>query len=408
MISGVALILLGFAQGLAFGQTQVSVSAPAALESPGAAAHSVSPNFDSKTEVMNNFRGGNQSRTDFLGNVIFGVGLDFERLVGLRGSSALFQGAAVYGTQPSEAIGDIQGASSLAGPRAFKLYQAWLQQNLFADRLSLLVGLHDLGKEFGVTDTSDPFVNGAYGTGTELSRSGKYGPSLFPTTSLAARIRVSPLETVQISAAVYDGIPGDPEHTEGTHIVFGPEDGVFGVTEIAFQPTINALSGKYAIGAWGYSRAADDLSATDERDLTLQSKSLGTYFLIDQRLYARDPSLPQGLSSFFRVGWATANTNSIEYAAQLGLVYTGLLAARPDDQLGIGTAVARAGSHYREAAQAKGQEMNLYEASFELLYRARVFSWLRITPDLQWIKSPAMNPRLADAVVGATRMEVAF
>lgn len=409
--------LLGYlvSAGLAFGQVTAVTVAPATSFSQAsaeatteAAARPVSFSFNSKSEVMNNFRGGNRSRADVLGNMNLGVGLDFERLVGLSGSSALFQGLGIYGSQPSEAIGDIQGASNLSGPHAFKLFQAWLQQNLFADRLSVLVGLHDLASEFGATDSSDPFINSSFGISPELSRSGKYGPSIFPTTAMAARIRVSPLETVQVSAAIYDGIPGDPDHPEGTHIMMGPEDGVFGISEIAFSPTVNALRGKYAVGAWTYSRAADDLSDTDERGVPVQSKNLGTYFLIDQRLYAPDATRPQGISAFLRVGWATANTNAIEYAGQGGVVYTGLISRRPEDQVGIGAALARAGSHYRDAASAKGQDMHLFEASFELTYRARVLSWLRVTPDLQWIKSPAMNPALADAFVGATRMEVSF
>ncbi len=407
------------AAGLAFGQssaTSVSTAIPVSVadtlkaQDNGTEAHtkSVTFSFSSKSEVMNNFRGGKEARADFLGNITLGVGLDFEQLVGLPGSSALIQGLGVYGSQPSEAIGDIQGASNLSGPHAFKLFQAWLQQNLFDDRLSVLVGLHDLASEFGATDSSDVFINSSFGIGPELSRSGKNGPSIFPTTAMAGRIRVNPLETVQVSAAIYDGIPGDPDHPEGTHIMMGGEDGVFGISEIAFSPLLSGLKGKYAVGAWTYSRASDDLSETDELGVPVQAKSLGTYLLLDQRVYAPDPARAQGLSAFLRLGWAAANTNSIEYAGQGGLVYTGLFAPRPEDQLGIGAAVARAGSHYRDAAQNKGQEIRLYEASFELTYRARIFSWLRVTPDLQWIKSPAMNPALADAFVGSTRMEVAF
>lgn len=365
--------------------------------------------LDYKSDVVSGLRGASSAKPVFLGALDLGVDVDFGKLLAAaQGLTAHVEGSLAYGQAPADRIGDLQGTDGISAPHATKLYQAWLQQNLWSDRFSLLAGLHDLGSEFYANDSAAVFLNSSFGIGPELARSGKAGPSTWPTTALGGRVRVRPSEEFQVSAAVYDGVPGDPENPQNTTVMLNEDDGVMGIAELAALPKINGLTGKYALGAWAYSRALDDLSDTDENGVPLKAKSSGVYLIADQRLYSPVAGEARGLSGFLRVGWASASTDPIEYAMQSGFVYTGLLPGRDEDQLGLGVAIARAGSHYRTAMVLKSAEIGWYEAAFELTYRLKLAPWLQLQPDVQYILSPSMNPAVADAFVTTGRMEVAF
>ena len=59
-----------------------------------------------------------------------------------------------------------------------------------------------------------------------------------------------------------------------------------------------------------------------------------------------------------------------------GLVYTGLIDARPNDKVGFSFNENANPESYREAQIAAGTRVYQYETSFEVTYRAKIFSWL--------------------------------
>jgi len=83
--------------------------------------------------------------------------------------------------------------SSIEAPRKWTLEEAWLEQNLFGNRFSALVGRYDLNTEFYHVHTADLFLNASFGMGPEFSQSGQGGPSVFPNTSVGGRFEVKPI-----------------------------------------------------------------------------------------------------------------------------------------------------------------------------------------------------------------------
>ncbi len=206
-------------------------------------------------EVFGNTTGGVQQGTDYLDNIDLILAVDAEKLISWKGASFQVYGLGNYGGSPSGTAGDFQSVSNIDSPNTWKLYEAWYQQNLFDDKLSFLVGLHDLNSEFDVIETAGLFLNSSHGIGVEYSQTGQNGPSVFPTISLAGRVRVQPLDYLYIQTAVYDGVAGDPNDAEGTQIQFDSGDGVLIASEVGFltEDFREGLPyGKFALGGWAY------------------------------------------------------------------------------------------------------------------------------------------------------------
>ncbi|MGE0682955.1 MAG: carbohydrate porin, partial [Candidatus Binatia bacterium] len=139
-------------------------------------------------EMFSNLSGGLRRKAVYLDNVDLMLTIDTERAFGWEGGRFFLYGLGNQGGNPSEHIGDIQIASNIEAPDTWKVFEAWFQQNLFRNRLSLLAGLYDVNSEFAVLKTADLFLNSSFGIGHAFAQSGKNGPSIFPATSLGLRM----------------------------------------------------------------------------------------------------------------------------------------------------------------------------------------------------------------------------
>ena len=333
-------------------------------------AQPVSLGFRYTSDLARNWAGGLERKGSWVGSLGLTADLDLQRLAGLRGADVHFEALGTHGIRSTGAIGDLQGTSSIVGPSKLQLYQAFLQQRLFGDRLSLIAGIHDLNTEFYVTESSGLFAHASFGMGPELAMSGTAGPSAYPMTSLGARAKVTITDSLELAVGAYDG---DPTRWE-----ISGDTGLLGVSELAQGFTINGLRGRAAIGAWGYDQASD----------------FGGYLTYDQRVYEPVIGGATGLSIFWRAGAAAPRTDAVSWSVTSGLAYTGLVPGRGDDVVGVGTAVAAMGA---------GRE-----TAVELTYQAQLWSWLKVQPDFQWIIDPGMSTSAANAVQGGVRMEVAL
>ena len=93
-----------------------------------------------------------------------------------RGLTAFVEGLNIHGGQPSDFAGDAQGVSNLAAPSRSRIEEAWIQQTLFDERASVLVGRYDLSSEFYRTQSAGLFLNSSFGIGPEFSQN---GPSIY-------------------------------------------------------------------------------------------------------------------------------------------------------------------------------------------------------------------------------------
>lgn len=356
-------------------------------------------------EVWRNTQGGLKRGSRYLDNLDLTWEVESETLWAAPGGT-LF----VYGLYNNAAelsgpvLGDAQTVSNIDGPQAFRLFEAWYEQSLFDDRLSVLIGLHDLNSEFDVLDTRGLFIQSAHGIGTEFAQTGENGPSIFPVSSLTFRAHWKFNDAWSVRGAVYDGVPGDPDRPSKTVIDLGNGDGVLGVVELAYESATGFIA---KAGYWRYTADFDDLNALDPLGAPLRRSGNDGFYVAGELPVTREPGDPdQGLTVFVRYGRAENEINAFESFLGAGGVYTGLLPGRPNDQLGFAVAIAKNGDPFLDAQALAGMPAMPREFNLELTYHAQITDWLALQPDIQYVINPGTDPSLKDVLVFGLRFEI--
>ncbi|HLQ25333.1 MAG TPA: carbohydrate porin [Acidiferrobacterales bacterium] len=373
-----------------------------------------------------NLDGGLRRGSTYLGNLDLQLTLDGQRLADWPGATVYLDALSIHGGRPSQFVGDAQGVSSIEAPAAFKLEEAWLQQNLFANQFSVLAGRYDLNSEFYRLHSAGLFLNSSFGVGPEFSQSGREGPSIFPFTSLGARFALKPERGIVLRAAVLDGVPF--ERPDGTHAAFQRGDGLLFVSEAAFlerpAPEDRPLSrrfrigrsamlppydAKLALGGWYYTATFDDLSGVDANGRPVQHRGSGGFYLLADGVLFRDLGRPgRRLAAFTELGFGDPRVNRFGSYAGAGLVASGLVSSRQSDELGLAVAIARNGAHFIALQEQQGAPVRNSEATIELTYSMQFAKWLAVQPDLQYVIDPNTDPSLRNALAFQLRFEATF
>ncbi len=267
----------------------------------------------------------------------------------------------------------------------------------FADGvLSLKAGLIDLNADFDVNETGALFIGSSHGIGTEFAQTGDNGPSIFPSTSLAARLEYAPTDAWSFRFGAFDAAPNDPDRPRRQRLNWS--DGTLFVGET----TLAAPGGARAnVGAWGYTSEFDPLLGDDK-----VGNNWGTYGLLEGPLYQEPGHDGQGLSAFVRAGFADDRINQFSHYLGGGVVYTGPFRTRDDDQIGLAVAAAGNGDNFKRATGLDGGRAEDYETAIELTYRAQLTEWLALQPDIRYIIDPGAVGGLRNALAVGLRVEI--
>lgn len=348
--------------------------------------------FMATVDVLGTVHGGRDTGFEAPANFDLIMTVDTEAAGWWRGGTfnVYFLGNA--GGDPSAHTGDYQVASNIEAPNTFKLYEAWYEHRVLDDRLSLLAGLHDVNSEFYVTEHGLLFLNSSFGIGAEV---GQGLPSFFPTTSLGLRLRFAPTDGTYAIAAVYDGVPGDPNDPYGTEVAFDDGDGVFAIGEVGITSTAGRYY-KVGLGGWTSTAQFDDFAGLSHND------NAGVYVIGETDLWRHDDG--RGVGIFGQLGFADEDMNQTGTYAGAGITWTGPLPARAEDVAGFAVAHARNGDDFRAA----NPGLERAETTLEWTYLIPATPWLNIQPDVQYVIDPGMDPAQDDAVVVGFRVQVSL
>jgi porin len=377
--------------------------------------------FSYTAEVVNNVAGGGRRGTVYDGASAAQFTLHLRRLVGWRGARFFLFVLGTNGGAPSGLVGDVQGLSDLQAPPGVRLEEAWLQQDMFGNRVSLLAGRYDVSTEFYFSTSGDLFINGSLGTGAAFGLSGVEGPSIYPFTAVGGRIAIKPSRNSVVRFAALDGVPVD-RPGGGIHL-FAPGDGALLVGELALlsRPDTATLPsdrrfhigrglsrpyrGKIALGGWYYTARFPDLFDTLSTGAPVQRHgSGGVYVITDRTLWRASHGAPGFITGFVQLGVGDPRVNQIGGYVGGGFTMTAPFAKRSQDQVGIAVAAARNGSHFVHAQSANGIS-TATETALELTYLAD-FAWLTVQPDLQYILHPGGTRTKRNALVISLRISV--
>jgi porin len=367
------------------------------------------------TELLANLHGGIRRGAVVDGLFQPQIDVDLGKLWGWDGDKFRASGVITHGPEFSPSyIDNLLAVSNIeAGPIA-RVFELWYEKNAFNDRFSIRAGLMLADKEFLTSETASTFTNNSFGWPAWLTEDLPAGGPAYPIPAPGARVRVKPTAETYVQAATFSGDPsgGDGSNQQGdlpTGTVFSFRGGAFLVTELGYTPNqdkdAKSLPGAYKIGAWYHtsSRFGDQrfdssgLSLADPRSTGIPQNHTGNwgiYGVVDQLLYRVPGTEDQGLSGFVRIGSSPNDRNLINFYADAGLAYTGLIPGRPSDKIGVATAYARISDQARALDRDVGVFVNpMYpvrtaEAMVELTYQAKLAPWWTLQTSFQYIMRP--------------------
>lgn len=336
---------------------------------------------------------------------------DLEKAAGWKGGSAMINVLSNGGWGPNARhVGGQMGVTNIevGSPTTTRLFQAWLQQSLFDDRLEVLAGLYPIDSEFFTMDSAGVLLGPQYGTPADLAQT--RGPSIFNNSAFGLRARWNIDKSLYAMGALLDGIPNDPARPKATAIRFANGDGSFRIGEVGWRPEADndKFQGhaKFALGVWSYSAKVDDLVDVDAAGNPLQRTSRGGYVLGEQTLTHLGGEQNRFLTGFARHTWTDGDSTPVKNSLNLGVYAKGPFQARPDDIVGLAWTRAGLGPKWRAAQLPTDTAAS--EAAFELTYRYALTPWFAIQPNWQRVRNPGgIAGRPAATVLGA-RLELAL
>lgn len=364
---------------VSMGVTSAAVENPYAFE------------FAYTLDVMSVRQGGLRQGTALLDNLDLKLTVDTDKVWGLKKGTAFLYVLGNAGEDVNARyIGSSQGVDNIEAENTIKVFEAWYEHAY--SQSTLRVGLYNLNSEFDSITTAGLCINPSHGIGPDYSQSGQNGPSIFPTASFAIRFASKSADHTYWQAVILDGVPGDPNNPNGTHLQFNRGDGAL----LALQGGSRSEEGSplrhWAVGAWYYTEASTQNAAGN----TIQPKSnKGVYALVDH-------GINEGLAVYGRIGFADASINQFASYLGAGIVWTGI-AGRAEDQIGFAVSVANNSADYISATGNEDREI-----IFELTYRNQINTWFAVQPDLQYIVNPGTDPALQDALLVGARFKATF
>src|SRR5258706_12314712 len=191
--------------------------------------------------------------------------------------------------------------------------------------------------------------------GREFSQSGPAGPSVFPSTALAARVQYKATPELVLRAAVLNGTP---YNRAGENATTRNGNGVLVVSEAAYlerpgnaEPRNRRLrtgrfseltphDDKYAIGLWRYTASFEDLNAAAPSGEPVQHRgSSGGYLLVDPPLTRSSTPADPRIAAFLQPGAGHARGDPFGSYSGAGPVASGVF-PRPPNKAGVAIASA--------------------------------------------------------------------
>jgi porin len=317
-------------------------------------------------------------------------------------------GLANQGSSISELSGDIQFVSNLEAENSWRLYEAWINVPITPVKSSLLLGLYDLNSEFDEIYNGLFFINSSKGIGADLALSGVTGPSIFPLTSLAARLKINLIPGITLKGAILDAVPSDPIDTKGTKVRIRDSEGSLMIGELTWyqrkkggrsidRGLIKDSPFRVAIGIWKYSN--ERIGWDGELHL-----DAGIYAFVEGKVYSEKQDRSQGLSLFGRFGAVNDEISRFESFIGTGLTYTVLFPRRNSDKFGLGASLPMNGEPFLESTGLDFAD----ELIAEITYLWQLTDFFSLQFDAQYVANPNQAIDLEDAIIVGLRTSFSF
>jgi porin len=375
-------------------------AASALATSAQAADGPLSYSLDYTADVGGVLDGGLARRGRVLDDLSLTVDLDLGAALGWSNTTAHMTVLNNSGGMPNEDAGTLQGVDNIEVSRhRTRLFEAWVETGFADGKGTVLAGLYDVNSEFYANDSAGLLIAPAFGIGSELAATGPNGPSIFPSTALAVRLKWTTEAGGYAQAVVLNarsGVLGDPDGIDTSF-----DSGVLMIGEVGWQG-----AGKLAIGAWRYSDKQDDWRLVDAAGDPVRQKAGGVYLLAERRIRGSEDS-PGRTTAFLRAGVSDGTTSAFDGGWQAGILVEQPFASRPDSQWSVGVNQAFISGRERANGVDAGRDIGRTEMAFEVTYSDKLGP-VTVQPDLQYIIRPSGDRDIDNALVATLRLSVSY
>ena len=396
-------------------------------------------------EVLGNPTGGVRRRTIYEGLLEMVVDGDLDKIAGLTGATFHIDSYQIHGLGLSTCcISNFSTISGIEARATARLFDAWFQQKLFGDMASIRIGQLAADNEFFISDFGALFINGTFSWMNINEANLPSGGPGYPMATPGVRLKVAPNDQVTILAALFNGDPSGAGFTglqqikdpAGVNFRLKDPPLVIGEAQFKYNQDKNSigLPGTIKLAAWRhFGKFADQHFGNDGLSLADPSSSgvplvhrgdYGVYGIIDQmvwRLPGDDAN--KGVGVFARLSASPSDRNLMNFYAEGGINFIGLLDERPHDMFGLAAAYSPVSPSARSLDRDQAfftqtaPPIRDHEIALELTYQAQIIPGWVVQPDFQYIFRPGggvadpINPergRIRDAAVFGLRTIVKY
>jgi len=185
-----------------------------------------------QSEVWGNMAGGLRTGAVYNGLTTGSVTVDLEKVFGWTGATFFADAYQIHGRGPSgNLVGNQQIVSNIEASRDTKLYQLWIEQKLFDQRLTIRLGQIGANDQMMITKYGALFLNSSFGfPGLPAADLPSGGPN-YPMATPFVRAQFQATDQITLVGAVFNGDPappgmGDPQLRDKGGLAFSLNDHV--------------------------------------------------------------------------------------------------------------------------------------------------------------------------------------
>lgn len=340
----------------------------------------LTPTINYQATILGNPVGGERKGLKYAAQLNLYLDFDLEKLLNIK-DTMLHSSISWSSGQSlsSDDIGNYFFVSSIFSGNSLRLYQFFLESNLWNDLLTVAIGRMAIGDDFATTALFGYYVSDAFDPNIGSIVVNVPGFYAEPVATWGLRVKLRPADEFYVSGGVYNSSP-----LAGQDSAFGVDfsfrNGFILVGEAGYTPNIQeasgGLAGYYKIGAYYDTGDFNELAGDGNK----QSGNYGFYAIADQMVYREPGTEDQGLALWGAAAFAPEEEiNTFPVFLSAGIAYGGLIPARDGDKALFGLAYGSVSD------ELPGQD---YEIVLEGTYAIQIAPWLSVQPDVQYIIHP--------------------
>jgi len=362
-----------------------------------------------QSESAGNPVGGQSHHVQYTQNIAFGSALDLRRLMGLQDTYFLVSASYRSGNSLSNDIPNFFQVQQIYGHQTIRMVDLAVERLFFEQKLDIVGGRINALDDFATSPLYCYAQNLGF-CGNPLSIPVNSSVPSYPNTAwgIRARYAISP-ELYSMTGAYNTYADFRDNKFHGVDFSIRHNSGVAIMQEVGYSP--QPLRDLGFPGTIKFGGLYDSEPRLQFNTNQLRGGTWQIYLTEQQRLLRRPKGATnahEGLWGFVALTYAPPKMNELEYFADWGFLYFGLIPHRPNDEIGLFGLWGQFSSDLQDAERASLQPIMTHEAIIEANYMYNVTPSLTLQPDIQGVFRPKGTGEISNALVLGMQAAITF